>query len=355
MKVLVIQQKRVGDVLVSTIICEALRQEFPQAEIHYMVYTYTKGVAENHPAIDRLIEFTDEHKKSRSAFFKFCQDIKAQQYDVVIDAYSKTESWIISKFSRAPKRITYDKGVRKLFFTHAVKPMLDASGQEHITMRRLSLLTPLTDTPIHSMNHSPSIHIDATAQEEQRQVLQQNDVDISKPLIMIGLFGRIPQKTWPIAYMKKLVEALAQQPDMQLIFNYDRDQQSMFHHLIDGLDVPAGAVFPNVYGNSLKDLIHLISHCSAYIGNDSGPIHIAKAVGRPTFTIFSPGISKAGWFTEANKQEHSAVHLEDIRPDLFSSKPVVDDDEVLTMYDLMKPDWVIEEVMSFLARLSSRI
>lgn len=57
MKILVIQQKMIGDVLISSIICNNLKNEFPNSVVDYMVYDYTQPVLENNPNIDNSIVF----------------------------------------------------------------------------------------------------------------------------------------------------------------------------------------------------------------------------------------------------------------------------------------------------------
>ena len=64
MKILVIQQKMIGDVLTSSILFEVLRAEYPNAELHYLIYPHTLPVVENNPFIDKIIIFKEEFKKS---------------------------------------------------------------------------------------------------------------------------------------------------------------------------------------------------------------------------------------------------------------------------------------------------
>ena len=58
MKVLVIQQKMIGDVLTSSILFKAIKLEHPSAELHYLVNSHTVPVVENNPFIDKLVLFT---------------------------------------------------------------------------------------------------------------------------------------------------------------------------------------------------------------------------------------------------------------------------------------------------------
>src|SRR5690606_4834468 len=98
-----IQQKMIGDVLVSSIICQNLALEFPDAEIDYLVYDSTLPVLENNHYNYNIIPFTHKQRSSKLELIKFAFLIRKKKYDVVIDCYSKLESWIITGLSAAPK------------------------------------------------------------------------------------------------------------------------------------------------------------------------------------------------------------------------------------------------------------
>ena len=100
MKVLVIQQKMIGDVLTSTILCENIKNNLPKSEVHYLINTHTKAVVENNPYIDKIVLFTPNFRKNKLAFYNFLKGIKKENYDVVIDVYGKIESNLICFFSK---------------------------------------------------------------------------------------------------------------------------------------------------------------------------------------------------------------------------------------------------------------
>uniref|UniRef100_UPI0030DC01EB glycosyltransferase family 9 protein n=1 Tax=uncultured Marixanthomonas sp. TaxID=757245 RepID=UPI0030DC01EB len=118
MKVLVIQQKMIGDVLTSTVLFEVLRNHFPEAELHYLVNSHTIPVIENNPVIDKVIPFTNEVESSKSEFKALRESVKKEGYDVVIDAYAKISSAWIAKSSGAKYRISYKKWYTQFAYTH---------------------------------------------------------------------------------------------------------------------------------------------------------------------------------------------------------------------------------------------
>jgi len=79
MKILVIQQKMIGDVLVSSIICNNLKKAYPDARIDYLVYESTTPVLEGNPNIDNIILFKKIHRKSNIAFMKLAWQIRHEK------------------------------------------------------------------------------------------------------------------------------------------------------------------------------------------------------------------------------------------------------------------------------------
>ncbi len=99
----------IGDVLVSSIICNNLKKAYPEARIDYLVYESTTPVLEGNPNIDQIILFKKKHRKNNLAFLKLAWQIRREEYDLVIDAYSKLESWLFVFLSGAKRKISYKK------------------------------------------------------------------------------------------------------------------------------------------------------------------------------------------------------------------------------------------------------
>src|SRR5690606_41678328 len=99
MRVLVIQQKMIGDVLASTVICQAIKTKHPDWEIHYMIYPNTVAVIENNPYVDKLIIFDSKQHKGLSKLVRFGKKLKAEKYNAMIDANGNRESIISTNFA----------------------------------------------------------------------------------------------------------------------------------------------------------------------------------------------------------------------------------------------------------------
>ena len=101
MKFLVIQQKMIGDVLASTVICESLKHHFPEATVHFVANNNTLAVLKGNPFVDDVIVFKNEYRESKKAFYRFLQSLKKNQYTAVFDAYGKLESNLMISFYKS--------------------------------------------------------------------------------------------------------------------------------------------------------------------------------------------------------------------------------------------------------------
>ena len=113
-QILVIQNKRIGDVLISSVIANNIKKVFPNSHVTYFVYDYTVGVLENNPNIDRIISVQEKVLKKPLELFKMMRYISTQKYAIIFDPYSKLQSRLICLYSKAPFRIGQKRAHKKL-------------------------------------------------------------------------------------------------------------------------------------------------------------------------------------------------------------------------------------------------
>ncbi len=310
----------IGDVLLSTIICRNLRKAYPEAQIDYMVYESTTPVLEGNTDFDNLILFKKEHRESRLKFYKLIKSIKAKNYDIVIDAYSKIESYLPTLFSGAKRKIAYKKPFTDLFYTDTVlrseKPLTKAGlAIEH----RLALLKPLELN--FELETKPRLFVKKTEKEFAEKLFKENGIDSSKPTLMLSIIGSVDSKTYPVAYMSELIDFIADNRNVNLLFNYIPSQKNIAEDIYALCkEESRKKIFFNVLGKNLREFIAIMDRCEMIIGNDGGAINMAKALDKPAFIIFSPWIDKKGWATFEDGINNVSVELKDFKPRLFKNQ-----------------------------------
>ncbi len=342
-KVLVIQQKMIGDVLTATVICKALKNK--GYEVHYLINSHTLPVVENNPFVDEIIEFTPKIEKSKLALFSFLKNIRKNRYYVVVDSYGKLSSTLITAFSGAKIKIGYHKKHTAFVYSKTIKRLLKPQHQFSLAIEnRLRLLEPLG---IDFEPLSPKIFLTEAERDDAQQTLRNGGIDFSKPVFMISLLGSNPKKTYPLPYMAELLDFIISTiPEAQLLFNYIPNQLLEAKDLYNKcLPITQKSVFFNLYGKNLREFIAFTSNCNALIGNEGGAVNMAKALNIPTFIVFNPALNKANWFGKSEYQKHQAVHLNDyIAYDLFEAKKNPEE-----FYLKFKPTFVLPKLKEFLS------
>ncbi|MBQ4804302.1 glycosyltransferase family 9 protein [Aquimarina sp. MMG015] len=353
MKILVIQQKMIGDVLTSTIICEALTKEYPNATIDYLVNSNTKPVTLENPFFNTIIEFKNEYRDSKKAFYSFLKEIKKAKYDLVIDAYGKLESNLISFFSKSPKKISFYKWYTKFIYSEVVHRKSDPITNASIAIEnRLRLVYP--EDRLTSNIIRPKIFLTKKEQETSKAYLTTNGISSETPLIMISVVGSEIRKTLPFEYMAKVIDEIVTTTSANILFNYIPSQEKDAKTIYDLTTKSTQQhIHFNVFGKSLREFIAILSHCDVLIGNEGGAVNMAKALDKPTFTIFSPWIIKKDWNMFEDGITHDSVHLYDTKPELYGDKtPKEMKDHALELYKNLSSELIIPKLKTFLKNLN---
>ncbi len=348
MKILVIQQKMIGDVLTSSILFEALRKEYPNAELHYLVYKHTIPVLEHNPFIDKILHFEDKTKKAFN-FYRFLKEVQKQKYEVVIDVYSKLGSAITSLYSGAKIRISFDKWYTHLFYTHFFSRDINAKTNAGAAIeKRMRLLTPIIEKYPEAIK--PKIHLTSEEQLVAKNRLISEGVNNSKPLYMISVLGSSAAKTYPKAYLAEILDLIVIKTNAQLLFNYIPRQKE------DALEIynlcnpeTQKSIFLDLFGKDLREFLALTYHCNALIGNEGGAVNMAKALDVPTFAIFSPVVPKENWSMYENGITNVSVHIKDYKPELFNNQTTRDiQKKYKELYSHFKPSYFEEKLLNFI-------
>ncbi|MDQ6529284.1 glycosyltransferase family 9 protein [Flavobacterium sp. LHD-85] len=349
MKILVIQQKMIGDVLVSSIICNNLRVAYPDAQIDYLVYASTTPVLEGNSSIDNIVLFEEKHRKSKKELLKLGLQLRKENYDVLIDAYSKLESWILVLLSGAKRKISYKKPGRTFLYTDNVpfEPFPKTNLGLAIE-RRLSLLEPLNLTI--EIDPIPKLFVSEKENKEAIALFEKHQVRKDKKTIMISLLGSEKLKTYPLEFMAKVVDYIADNADVNILFNYFPKQLEEAKIVFNTCKPSTqNKIYFDLLGGDLRSFIGLVNQCDAIIGNDGGAINMAKALDKPSFIIFSPWIEKKIWATFEDGIQHLSVHLKDYCPVLFQNKTEkMLKKEALPLYQKFLPEFFEDRIKLFL-------
>ncbi len=338
----------IGDVLASTVICEAIKTKHPDWEVHYMIQPNTLAVVENHPSIDKIVFFDAKKHKGISNLIAFGKSLQVENYAMVIDAYCKWESILPAFFSGAKIRIGQHKWYTQLFYSKTVH--LNAKGNGTAIKNRLLLVETALNEKVNAIY--PNIHLTSDEINKAKKAVKET-LDTTKTIIMISILGSGKTKSLPPEYMAKVMDVIATGNDIQLLLNYIPNQLKDVKEIYD-LCLPSTQqkIAFDFYAESLRDFMGLVTQCDALIGNEGGATNMAKALQIPTFTIYAPWIYKKSWNIMEDSGFHEVVHLEDYFPKLYNKQhPKKFKKEALDWYKKLNPELFVDKLEPFIARI----
>ena len=300
MKILVVRFRQMGDAILATPMLSTLKKSFPDAEIDFVLNERIAPLFEGHPAIHRLITFSDDERHSFLTYIrKVWHIVHHSRYDVIIDMRSTVNTMLFALFSlRSKWRI----GIRKPYtwgvFNHRIEGCED---DESMITHNLKLVEPLKPS-VTDRNLSLSI----TEQEKAdfRAYMQQEGIDFSRPVMLVGVTAKLENKTWPEDRMTETLRRFIDTfPEWQLIFNYApgreaENAQRIYSNLSKATGRRDSGNPLAIQAHSPRQLAAMAANCTAYFGNEGGGRHIVHAMGRPSLVICSPFASKTTWLPQ---------------------------------------------------------
>ncbi|NJW51642.1 glycosyltransferase family 9 protein [Salinimicrobium oceani] len=345
MKILIIQNKRIGDVLLASIIPNSIKKYHPNAHVTFFCYDNAAPVLEQNPNIDRIIAVKEKELKKIKNLVRYSKSLRKERFDIVIDPYVKFQSQVLSLMSGAKQRISYQKKTLPFAYTTQI-PFLKNKVSEFgkAIDDRLNLVTAMDKNIV--PEPYPQLFLSQPEIEHGKKMLE--GLDDNKKTLMIGVLGSNASKSLPLEYTVEIINFLVANYNLNILFNYIPSQQDIVDEILSKI-TPSNKVYPGIIGKDIREFIQIMYHCDLLIANEGGSVHIAKALKKATFTIFSPYIVKDFWATFENEPQNQSVHLKEVRPDLFenkSRKEIAARSEEL--YKELTPELIIPKLKSFL-------
>ncbi|MBV7439640.1 glycosyltransferase family 9 protein [Aeromonas sp. sif2416] len=328
MKYLVVQTKQIGDVLISTALCNNLKQNDPNGEVHYLVMDYCAGMAEGNPNIDRLIVI-QKAKRNEWRYMKvLLLGIRRERYDVVINSQGQMIGLLTCLISGARLRIGFDSFPWRLGHNRIVRFRHDTEHRGNSTLvdDRFSLLKPLG---LAREDRNYYLWLSEEEKRQGRESLLAAGVDLSRPLIAMGVNSLGHYKRWPIDCFAEVARWLIEEHDAQILV-YCGPGEEEYNRGLKPLLSPEvqASVFDQIKTRSVRELVGLFAHCQLFVGNDTGPRHIAQALDMPLLTIVAP-------------QGHSAIANPVAHPryQFIDTSHTNPEHEILSVQDRLRKLW----------------
>lgn len=271
-KILCIKPRGIGDIVLSTIILDNLKAHFTNVKIDYLTEHFAVDAVSNNPLVNKVLSM------DKSEFpLKVALRIRKEKYDMIIDLWSNPRSAQITFLSGVKYRVGYSYRGRK--YAYNIRGTSD-KGVHHSAEHNLELLKVI-DVPILSKR----IHFYV---REKDKLFADNFFSFAN-LSNKKVIGIIPAGGWASKRCDavkwiEICTSVLQKYDVHFLILWgpgdENDAQKIKSELKNKIDLAPKT--------DLLQLTGLINKCDMIIANDSGPMHISAALGKPTLGIFGP-------------------------------------------------------------------
>jgi ADP-heptose:LPS heptosyltransferase len=306
-RILVVEPKHIGDVVLAIPFLAQLRARFPNAKTTLLAAPHARPILQGTGLVDDFIEtHLDWSEKSTRynpfgynwrELWRLKRELRGRDFDLAFKACMHIREHVVMGLSGAHRRIGYAFGEGDRVLTDAI-PVDNVD--RHKVDDWLLLLAPFGGA---ARIEIPRLRVSGAERRWVDEYLRERGIVEGETVIGIHPGASVAEKRWPLERFLEVGRALSQRPGVRILVFVDPEGYGASLEQIDGA-VPAQV--------GLRELIALTERCSLLVCNDSGPMHIAGALGVPTVAVFGSGIEQ--WFSPLG-EGHQLVTVEKSRAD----------------------------------------
>lgn len=298
LRILLVRLRLIGDVVLTTPLLSALKSAFPLARLTYVVEPQAAPIVARNPHLEAVVVAPRRRGWRRVADdVRIAAGLRRQRFDVAIDLHGGPRSAWLVYASGAPRRVGYTIAGRTWMYTdavdrprglrgrHSVENQWDLIARLHPSLAR----RPRRDTDPVEMPDDP------TAAAKVAERLRAASLDQTATLVVIHVGAGNEFRRWPEEAFAELVAGLmATDTNRRIILTTGAGQTATARTVLDraaGLAaLPDGAVVA-MCDLGLDELRALVGRAALFIGNDSGPMHIAATTPTPIVGLYGPTLA----------------------------------------------------------------
>ena len=277
--IVLVKLSAIGDVLHGVPTAVALKRAYPEARIGWVVEGRAGDVLAGHPAVDHLFRLPRGWLKSFAAVRSLRKQLLAFAPDIAVDLQGLLKSALPTWLSGAAIRIGHARPESRerawLFYTHAVR-----STASHVVDRNCQLLAA-----IGVVEPSPSFTMPSWATSRGRMQEWIASLKIRAAPVMLNPGAGWPSKLWPPERFAAVARAIHREHGLQSVIVWGGPDERTAAEQIAAAAGHAAILAPKT---SLQDLGELCRLSRLCISSDTGPLHLAAAVGTPCVGLFGP-------------------------------------------------------------------
>ena len=282
--ILVVKLSAIGDVIHALPVSYAIKEQYPNAHLTWVVEQAAYAILADNPYIDELILFEKAKFRSIGGFLReigpFRRRLRTRRYDASLDLQGLFKSAAIAWNAGAKLRIG-TANMRE--GAHLVsRPVRGAHAEGHIVERYLDVARALGC-------RVGEVRFPVSVSDRDRMaadtLLAREGVQEGRPFVAFAVGANWPNKRWPVEHFAALADRLYHAHYVPVLVGGGRLDATLAEDILRASEIPP----VNLVGRTnLKQLAHVFTRAALVLGGDTGPVHLAAGLHVPTVMLMGP-------------------------------------------------------------------
>jgi ADP-heptose:LPS heptosyltransferase/GT2 family glycosyltransferase len=299
-RILAVKLDHIGDCITALPALRRLKRHFPTARLSVLAGPWAKDVWPMEPAIDEVIEFEFYHARSslgirevsQAALGELRRRLAPHRFDLAVDLRKAPDTRTILQQTGARQLAGFDYGGRFAWLDVALEwdadPQLVAKRQ-HVGDDLINLVDAIAtaaEPDRRAIARQPSAPLRLPARIKDRL--------FAKPVVCVHPGAGNAMRQWPASHFADLIDLLIERQGVNVVLIGGPDEQAIGRAVLEA-SARRESVFSLIGTLKLADLPSLLVQCVLFIGNNSGPKHLAAGLGVPTVAVHSGVVDGVEW------------------------------------------------------------
>ena len=277
--ILIVRLGSLGDIVHAIPVAAALRARFPEAHIDWVVDERHHAVLDLVPIVDRRIQFRTQSASVRRRIIELRRALTATRYDVAVDVQGLLKSAVVARLSGAPQVLGFSsRHLRERAAGLLYTDQTECGNAVHVVRKNLTLAGAL-GAEVSEIRFPLAIAESAVA-----DAVCERSRDRGQRFAVLNPGGGWANKRWPPARFAAVARWLRHTCGLRSVVTWGPGQQALASEVVAGTKGAAEVAPPT----SVADLAALLQRAALVVSGDTGPAHLAAAVGTPVVGLYGP-------------------------------------------------------------------
>ena len=310
MNILIVKLSAIGDVIHTLPALNAIRKHYPHAFITWLVEEDAAALVQGHKALDRVL--VSKRKRWLKALqslsflntikeiYDFIKALRDTRYDMILDFQALLKSGILIAIARGRRKIGFGKGLEHMEHSYIfLNERIPAVDMEIHALSRGMMLLHAVGVPANEVEYK--LPVSDHDREKIDELMKRHGINGLKSFIAINPVAKWETKLWPNKKFAELADKLIDRYDIKIVFTGGIKDYSIIQAITSSMK---GRAINFAGKTTLTELAALYEKAALVISTDTGPMHLAAAMGTPVVALFGP---TASWRTGPYGTNHHVI------------------------------------------------